>query len=520
MEESEIRVAFLEDEQLVDLFLEKTDDLSIVGNLYKGIVEDVVPGLKASFIDIGLERRAFLHFNDFIPEALNPAGRKKSLFRRLISKETGEDREKKENRSRPSPASTNPVKILHKGQAVLVQVIKDEIGRKGPRVTANIALPGRKLVLLPHPSQRGGVSRKIANFKERQRLRKILGSIKTAQRSFIIRTAGKGMSDDAIKSDIGHLKRIWSNILRKYRGKNTPLLLFNDHDILYRIVRDHFTEDLDEIMVDNIRVFKKIKKLLHQMIPRLADRVKFFSKPESLFHHYHVEKQIQKATRRKVWLKSGGYVVFDETEALTAIDVNSGRYIGKKDQEKTVLKTNLEACQVIAQQLRLRDIGGIIVIDFIDMVRKENRETVERTIHRCLRPDRAKHTILPISEFGLVELTRKRVRQSLKHRLFTKCPYCEGSGRVLAPNQIWRQIKYSLLELLQQKPRPGEITVMIHPRTKRHIQEKLQGALDQVVKKYSVPVSLLSSEDLHIEDFQVRYTLPGRSEIWPRRQEN
>lgn len=512
IEENEIRVAFLEDDQLVNLFIEKRDDKSLVGNLYKGIVEDVVPGLKAAFIDIGQERRAFLHFNDFCMEGLNPAMRKKKSFlKQVLSRDKNHQKEAEPGRENVS----NPAKILQKGHRILVQIIKDEIGRKGPRVTTNIAIPGRYLVLLPYASQRGGISRKIENEKERQRLRKILGRIKTSHRSFIIRTAGMGMSDEAIKSDIGHLKRTWTNILRKYRQKKAPFLLFNDHDILYRIVRDNFSEDIDEVIIDNPAATRKIKKIVRQMIPSLMDRVQHFSQPVSLFHHYDVERQIKKACQRRVWLKSGGYVVFDETEALTAIDVNSGRFVGKKDQERMVLKTNLEACRIIAQQLRLRDIGGIIVIDFIDMMRRENQQTVEREFRKQLKSDRAKNAILPISEFGLLEITRKRVRQSLGHQIFSKCPYCQGSGRVLAPGQIWRQIKYALLDLLHRKPKPREITVMMHPRTKSYILEKLQFALNQVREKHKVPITLLSSEDLHIEDFQVRYTLPGRSELWP-----
>lgn len=514
VEDNEIRAAFLEEDQLVDLFIERADDVSLVGNMYKGLVEDVVPGLKAAFIDIGLERRAFLHFSDFSLESLEPAGRnKKGILERIFSSKGKKDRTKAPF---PSGAKANPWKILQKGQSLIVQVIKDEIGTKGPRVTTNISLPGRFLVLLPYPSQRGGISRKIENEKERQRLRQILSEIKTPHRSFIIRTAGMGASDDAIKKDIGHLRNIWGNILRKFRQKGAPFLLYNERDILYRVVRDYFSEDIDEIIVDDPQTGKKIKTFLRKMIPSLSDRVFIFNQQTSLLHHYNVERQIRRACERRVWLKSGGSVVFDETEAITAIDVNSGRYVSKRDQEKTVLKTNLEACKVIVQQLRLRDIGGIIVIDFIDMMDPENQRGVEREIQRFLKSDRAKSTCLAISEFGLMQMTRKRVRESLKHQIFTKCPYCEGSGRVLSLNQIWLQIKYAILEVLQKKPRPLEVTVMLHPRTKNFVQEKIPGSLKQMGRKYNIPITLFSSEDLHIEEFQVRYTLPDRTETLPR----
>ena len=517
VEENEIRVAYLENQQLVDLFIEKIDDLSLVGNIYKGVVEDVVPGLQAAFIDIGQERRAFLHYDDILTDALKIGRKEKKAVSRRGSapvRKQGASSSEKLDRMRP----------LNKGQTILVQVVKDEIGGKGPRVTTNISLPGRYLVFLPYPSQRGGISRKIEDEKERQRLRRILGEIKNTRQSYIIRTAGMGMDDDAIKGDIGNLKSAWGGILRKYRqpglhsrfsgaGKSAPLLLFNDHDILYRIVRDNITDDVNEIITNDERVYKDLRRILRHMIPSLEGRVNLFSHPESLFQHYDVEKKIQRACQRKIWLKSGGYVVFDETEALTAIDVNSGRFVGKKDQEKNTLKTNLEAAKMIAQQLRLRDIGGIIVIDFIDMSERGNREAVEQEFLRQTRQDKAKISTIPISEFGLLQVTRKRVRMSLWHQIYNRCPYCGGSGRVLAPDQIWREMKYSILNLLQKTPRPLEITVVLHSHTKNYIQEKFITTLKDFQKHYKVPIILLASEDLHVEDFQVRYIHPDRAEV-------
>jgi len=528
VEENEIRVAYLENQQLVDLFIEKIDDLSLVGNIYKGVVEDVVPGLQAAFIDIGQERRAFLHYDDILTDALKIGRKEKKVVSRRgsapVRKQGASSSEKWDGAQPRSGAEAMERKRIHKGQTILVQVIKDEIGGKGPRVTTNISLPGRYLVFLPYPSQRGGISRKIEDEKERQRLRRILGEIKNTRQSYIIRTAGMGMDDDAIKGDMGNLKSAWGGILRKYRqpglrsrfsgaGKGAPLLLFNDHDILYRIVRDNITDDVNEIITNDERVYKDLRRILRHMIPSLEGRVNLFSHPESLFQHYDVEKKIQRACQRKIWLKSGGYVVFDETEALTAIDVNSGRFVGKKDQEKNTLKTNLEAAKMIAQQLRLRDIGGIIVIDFIDMSERGNREAVEQEFLRQTRQDKAKISTVPISEFGLLQVTRKRVRMSLWHQIYNRCPYCGGSGRVLAPDQIWREMKYSILNLLQKTPRPLEITVVLHSHTKNYIQEKFITTLKDFQKHYKVPIILLSSEDLHVEDFQVRYIHPDRAEV-------
>lgn len=511
VEEYEIRVAFMENGNLADLFIEKKDDRSRVGNLYKGVVEDVVPSLQAAFIDIGQEKRAFLHFNDFCLESLNPAQRDKRGFLKKIQNLVKGKTDNKEKEGNPSRKDMNdPAKVLQKGQNILVQVAKDEIGKKGPRVRTDIAIPGRYLVLLPYPSQKGGISRRIENEKERQRLKKILGEIKTSYRSFIIRTAGEGTTDESIKSDIGQLKRTWTRILRRYRQKSAPCLLFNDHDMLYRIIRDNFTDDIEEIIVDDRDAFRQMKKILKNVIPPLADKVRFFFSSSSMFSHHDVEKQIKKACRRKVWLKSGGYIVFDETEALVAIDVNSGRFTGKQDQEKVSLRTNIEAARTIAVQIRLRDIGGIIVIDFIDMEQRSNQKAVENEFRRSLMEDKAKFSVLPISEFGLLQLTRKRVRHSLVHQVFNRCPYCGGTGFTLSPNQIWREMKYSILELLQKKPKPKEITVVMHPCTKEYIEEKMAKSLDKIEKQFKVPVTFFSSEDLHIEDYRVRYTLPEK----------
>ncbi len=533
VEEYEIRIAFLENRQLVDLFIEKKDDLSLVGNIYKGVIEDIVPGLQAAFVDIGLERRAFLHFEDFYPDSLNPSGLDLRSGKKKADPDADGESDEDGDSAPEEPTIAQParrrrshgyaearevIRNLQKGQPLLVQVSKDEIGQKGPRIRTDVAIPGRHLVLLPYPNQRGGISRKIEDEKERQRLRKILGQIKNAERSFIIRTAGKGMDDESIKSDIGHLRHTWAGILRKYRQKLAPMLLLNDHDLLYRIVRDLFSDDIDEIIVDDRHAFKDLKRILKQMIPSLSDRIHLFNAQTNMFFHYDVEKQIRRACHRKVWLKSGGYVVFDETEALTAIDVNSGRFTGKKDQEIIALKTNIEACQVIPNQLRLRDIGGIVVVDFIDMRSRDNQLAVEHEFRKQMKEDRAKYSILPISEFGLLEITRKRVRQSLGHQIFSSCPYCEGSGRVMAPNQIWREIKYSILNLMQKKPTPTEVTVVMHPRTKNFIQEKMMDSLKEMEKQYKVPVSLLSSEDLHIEDFKVKYSLPERTQAGGRGQ--
>ena len=440
VEETDIRVAIMEDGNLVELFVENLRSLSNVGNIYKGRVEGIVPSLKAVFVNIGREKNAFLHFSDVLEEYDLPmSGRPERRPRTAAAAaDTVEDISAKEEelfddddyvepedeegeggtRTLVKRAPRRSLK-LSAGDEILVQVVKDEINDKGPRITTYLSLPGRYLVMMPYSENSGGISRRIEDPTERKRLRQLLRSLKKEYgAAFINRTAGLDQDEEAIRKDAEQLYHAWQELQRKTARSKAPACCHNDQEILTRVVRDNFTEDLDEILVDNKQAVKQMIKACKEMVPALVDRIHYFDSPKNIFETFEVERQFQKALKRKVWLRSGGQIVIDETEALVAIDVNSGKFVGNEDQESMILKTNLEAARAIAHQLRLRDLGGLIIIDFIDMKSRENELAVMREFKRCLRRDRAKYSISDFSNYGLIEMTRKRIRMSLARTLY------------------------------------------------------------------------------------------------------
>ncbi len=492
-EERELRIAFLEDGELAELFIEKTEDRTIVGNIYRGTVEDVVPGLRAAFVDVGLERRMFLHFQDIRSESLT-LHQEDPQPRQRGARATGRPR-------RPYGEQGEPP--VSRGDVIVVQVIKDEIGDKAPRVTTNLSLPGRYLVLLPFPSQEGGVSRKVDSGAARHRLKRILDDIRSDGMSYIVRTAGVDAPEAAIRDDVTHLRHQWEQIIRRHRSLGKPGLVYDDQDIIFRAVRDVFSSDVNEVHIDSPAEHKKLIAALEQFLPHLVERVKLSNSTTNLMRLYQVDKQMQKALKRRVWLKSGGYVVIDEMEALVAIDVNTGRFTGKRDQEKTILQTNLEACEVIAQQLRLRDIGGIVVCDFIDMASRENQNLVIEELRKHLKRDRSKIALTRIGEFGLLQLTRKRVRQSLSHQIFIECPYCAGTGKILSEDQVWRNLKYDLLDMLQGPKRPANVCVTAHPHLVDYFQKSYSDAIERIALAFDVTVTFAPCDALHLEEYRL-----------------
>ena len=505
VEKKDIRVAVVEENNLVQLLIEPTEQRSILGNLYKGVVSDVKPGIHAAFINIGLERNAFLHFDDVQREAVEfslgrPPGRKEAAEKDKAP-EKGKPpakRERRERRERFDPATA-----LKSGQPILVQVIKEGIGQKGPRVSAHVSLPGRYLVLLPFADQEGGISRKIEDASERRRLRKILREI-ASENAYIVRTAGLEQPADDIKRDVGFLNRAWRGIRTKYRAAAAPSLIYNDHDILYRVVRDIISTNAEKIWIDSRLEHRALLRRIRDMIPTVADRVQLYADPlKNVFDEFEIEKHIQKALRRKVWLRNGGYLIFDEMEAMTAIDVNTGKYTGGKDQDKTVYRTNMEATRTIAQQLRLRDIGGLIVIDFIDMEDKQYQRHLVAEFKRLLRRDKAKTSVLNISDFGLVEMTRKRVRHSLQGFFFCDCPVCGGSGQILTREQVWRNIRRDIVARLAEPPRPSfEITV--HTEQKEYIDLEHLDTFRKWQARYRVEFRLTGNGAFQPEQYQIQ----------------
>lgn len=407
----ENRVALLEDGELAEIYIENSSSVRLVGNIYRGKVMSVLPGMQAAFVDIGYEKNAFLYAGDIIEK-----------------KEYCDD----EDDEAVSGHECNIADMLKAGQELTVQVIKEPIGTKGPRVTTNITLPGRYLVLLPGANYTG-VSRRIENEYERAKLKKAAEELKPDGMGLIIRTASEGKEEKDFVDDLNFLLKLWEGIKKKEKSGPVPRCIHKDLGLVYRTVRDMFTGDISRFVIDNKEEYEKVLDIVNMLSPTLKSRVEYFSRDYDIFEYYGLESKIARALSRKVWLKCGGYLVIDRTEALTVIDVNTGKYIGAKSLENTVLKTNLEAAGEIAKQIRLRDIGGIIIIDFIDMHEQEHQQMVLDELRQALKRDRTKTTVVGMTGLGLIEMTRKKVRKELSSQLITDCPYCDGTGKVLTP---------------------------------------------------------------------------------------
>ena len=449
----ETRVAVLEDTALGELYVERGRDRSVAGNVYKCSVVRVLPGMQAAFVDVGLEKAAFLHVSDLTGP---------DLVRGVIE-EPDEERGEVEVTPPRRRVQFAPIEErLAKGQELLVQVSKEPIGSKGARVTANVSLPGRYLVHMPG-TDHVGISRRIEDPEERDRLRDAVESEREGPDGFIVRTACEGATKREIRDDVRFLTRLWAHVQQTAAGVPAPALVHRDLDLGLRILRDLFTSDVERLVVDDPGEYARIREFAEALTPRLAPRVHLHEGPTPLFEQYGVETKIARALERRVWLKSGGYLVFDQTESLTTVDVNTGRYVGKKDQEETVLRTNLEAAKQVVHQLRLRNIGGIIVIDFIDMEKLANRRKVYETLQEAVKTDKARSTILQISELGLVQMTRKRTRESLGQLLQEPCPHCDGLGRMRSAETIAYEALRRLARAAGDPDRPGALVLAVHP---------------------------------------------------------
>jgi ribonuclease G len=417
----ETRVAVLDGTTLVELEIERRTERGIGGNIYKGKVVRVLPGMQAAFVEIGLEKAAFLHASDLatpddaLPPALEQEGPVESV--------DGEDE------SRPASREIRPIEErLSRGEEVIVQVSKEPMGTKGARVTAHVSLPGRHLVYMPG-TRHIGISRRIEDPTERDRLRDLVDAERPEEGGFIVRTACEGATKREIHDDVRFLTKLWDRIRKTGDAATAPALIHSDLDLVLRTVRDLFTSEVDRFSIDTAEDHARVLEFVRALMPRLAARVHLYQGVTPIFDQHGIETKIARALDRRVWLKSGGYLIFEQTESLTTVDVNTGRYVGKKDQEETVFKTNLEAAKQVVQQLRLRNIGGIIVIDFIDMEKAANRKAVLDALKEALRKDKARSNVTNISELGLVQMTRKRTRESLEQLFTTPCPHCRGTGR-------------------------------------------------------------------------------------------
>ena len=487
------RIAVLEDDRLTEIFVERHRHRGLVGNVYKGRVTRVLPGMQAAFVDIGLERDAFLYVSDVVDE-VGPG--------ELEIAEEGEDGEEAEGPAgdgQPSIAD-----LLRGGQEIIVQVVKDPLPNKGARITTHVTLPGRYLVLLP-TVRHLGVSRRIDDEAERERLLGVLRGLAEERglgAGLIVRTVGEGREAAAFASDLAYLEALWERVTEVAAKVGAPTLLHRDLDLALRVVRDLLSVEFGVLLVDGEETYQRIVEFLDQVQPALVGRVKLYRQDANLFDQFGIEEQVEAALKSKVWLKSGGYIVINPTEALVAIDVNTGRFVGRTNLEDTVLRTNLEAVREIVRQIRLRDLGGILVIDLIDMVEQAHRDEVFSRLADELSRDRAKTKVLSISEFGLVEITRKRSRANLERLLTQPCPYCAGQGRIRAVATICLKLRR---ELLAWRHRTGgaELLLRVHPEIASALQGEERAILEEVERTLGARILLQSDPEFHHERFDV-----------------
>lgn len=469
----ETRVALLEDKELVEVYIERPDHQRLVGNIYRGKVSSVLPGMQAAFIDIGYEKNAFLYVGDA-----------------AVQKEFSEE----DDEVYQDLKGYNIEEILRAGQEITVQVVKEPVGTKGPRVTTNITLPGRHLVLLPNADY-VGVSRRIEQESERMKLKKIAEKIKPKGMGLIVRTASEGKSEEDFVQDFNFLVKHWAKIKQKEQSGSVPRCIHKDLNLIYRAVRDLFTWNIDKFVINDRAQYSKVLELVDMISPALKLRVEYFSKNYDLFEYYQIESKISKALTRKIWLKCGGYLVFDKTEALTVIDVNTGKYVGNSNLEDTVLRTNTEAAREIAKQLRLRDISGIIIIDFIDMQQHEHQQMVLDALRQALKRDRTRTTVIGMTGLGLIEMTRKKVRQELATVMNIDCPYCEGTGKILSPESIARNIEKEISRYFIQTI-ANAIQVEVHPTVAAVLKGSDGEKLLRMEQAYSKKIVIKASENI------------------------
>ncbi|MCC7243909.1 MAG: Rne/Rng family ribonuclease [Acidobacteria bacterium] len=500
----ETRVAILEDDQLAEVFIERERHRGVVGNVYKGRVSKVLPGMQSSFIDIGLERDGFLYVSDVITN-LDEFDQAEDEVETKAKGEGGEKERPERDRDREPEAKIE--ELLKEGQDVVVQVAKEPLGTKGARLTGHVSLPGRFLVFMPTVDHIG-ISRKIATREERTRLRAIVKEFRE-QHSFgggvIIRTAAEGRTKEDILADLHYFHKIWLEMRQKSEGRRAPAVIYQEPSLVNKLLRDLLTDDYTAIRIDDPREHERILEFIGRIMPSLASRVRLYDKDYPIFDEYGVQAELDKALRSKVWLKSGGSIVINQTEALVAIDVNTGRYVGKKSAgrlEDTILKTNLEAAREIVRQIRLRDLGGIIVLDFIDMEEKKNRQKVFQVVEQELRKDRAPSKALQVSDFGLVIVTRKRVKQSLERVLTEPCPYCSGAGTIKSSSTVCYEILTEMKKLGPDLDGPG-VLLRVNPDIARALKEEERGVLEDLKSLLGRDVIVKPDVHLHHEQFDV-----------------
>lgn len=471
------RVAVIEDNELSEIYFERENEQQVVGNIYKGIVTDVLPGMQAAFVNVGLEKNVFLHVSDALA---------------LVSEEK---RKKK----------LSIQEVVQPGQKIMVQITKEPLGSKGARVTCDLNLPGRYLVLMI-TMDHIGISRRITDSQERNRLKEITEEIKPEDKGLIVRTAAANKSAADLKRDFNFLIKLWEKIIHHYHNRQAPALLHSDLNLVSRIVRDKFTKKVDRMLINDREEYQETMELLDFISPNLKSKVQRYNRSKPIFEYYNLESAIDKTLKRKVWLDCGGYIIFDVTEALTAVDVNTGKYVGSTDLADTVLKTNKEAAKEIAKQLKLRDIGGIIIIDFIDMDNKQDQKEVLEVLEKALQQDKTKTTILGLTELGLVEMTRKKEKEGVEEFLQKSCPYCEGSGRVLSEDTVALRAIRRLRELFAGQDGDEAVLLEVHPQVAARLIGLGGNNLKELEAELNRHIYVKGSKKLHIEEIDIVQT--------------
>ena len=490
----ETRVAVTEDGKLEEFNIERTTEERLVGSIFKGKVRNLEDGLKAAFVDIGFEKNAFLHYWDIVPNQFD----------------SGVEIVERENQGRrpqrPKITQKDIPRLYSPGSDIIVQVTKGPIGTKGPRVTTNLVLPGRFLVLLPNSDQ-SGISRKIENVEERKRLKKILRQLHIPDgMGVIMRTAGEGQQLRYFVRDLAFLIEEWTSVQEKIKKQPMATCVFQEPDLIERTVRDFLTEDVERIVVDNQKAHDRMRDIIQKISKRSASKIKLYTEAQPVFDRFNVSKQLENTFSRQVHLKSGGYIVIDETEALVAIDVNTGRHKGGKDQEALILKVNLEAAEEICRQLRLRNMGGLIVLDFIDMKGGRDRQQVHTRMRDGLRRDKAKTHILPISQLGLMEMTRQRHSESVRAAVYDDCPYCKGRGKVKSTVTMSVEIQRKLQEILKKRTRDEndfQLRIVVNPTVLDRLRTEDEKHLIEMEKRYFGKLSFRADSGMHAEQFKI-----------------
>ena len=496
LSEYETRIAILEDSKLMELWVERPERERMVGDIYKGIVKAVLPGMQAAFLDLGLEKSAFLHVSDIT-----------DLYEAdFLEEEELAQRKKKKHYHKIE-------ELLKKDQEILVQIMKEPMGTKGTKVTSQLSLAGRYLVLVPG-EENIAVSKKIAEREERKRLKRIVSGLKPEGFGAIIRTVAEGKEQKDFKNDIRLLLRLWKKIRKEAEKRKAPSLVHKDMGMVASVIRDQLTPEVNQVVIDSKREFKKIRSYLRVIAPSLRNKVMLYNKDIPIIDFYNVENQIEKMLDRKVWIKKGAYIVIDQTEAMVTIDVNTGRFVGRSDQQSTILRTNMEAARETARQIRLRDIGGLIIVDFIDMYSAEDRRKVFEEFKNSFKNDRSKHSILPISDFGLIEMTRERIRPSLLYTFSQPCPTCDGIGRVLSKETLAAKIE-RWFRRAKVRSVEKSYKLLVSSEVYRILTEGKESRIKKLNKMLRLEITAEKDESLPIDEFKV-FSIDEEAEVTER----